>query len=162
MNNLLILLLAFMLINLYIIGIAGKYKSRKSISDSDYWLTKPWKWLFEAIIGICALALFYTGYVNNIPLMWIGSIGIALVAVFSRFKKNNAFLFMHMLGAIGGFVLIALSFWINLGLWQATVSIGLMTFGVWGLTKNSNNTTWNVEISLIYSIFAWLFLYLLK
>ena len=56
-TTILLLVAAFIIITGYVIGIAGKWKSRKSISDSDYWLTKPWKWLFEAVLLACSGAL---------------------------------------------------------------------------------------------------------
>ncbi len=38
-------ILAFAVFNFYIIGVVSRYGVRKSISDSDYFMEKPWKWV---------------------------------------------------------------------------------------------------------------------
>lgn len=156
-----LLVIGYSLILSYIVGIAGKYSARKSISDSDYFLTKPWKWVFEFVVASCSAALGYAAYALSAPFMLAGSAGILMVAIFSRFKKNNLNLWGHMIGAFGGFSLITTSFWVDLGGWYISLSIALITGLIWLITKSNKSLTWNVEIALIYSIFGGLLFYLL-
>ena len=149
----LIPLVSFMLFTLYVLGIAGKYKTRKSISDSDYWLTYPWKWLFEAIIGLSSLSIMYVGLGLNSKMLFVGGGLIMLVPIFSRFKKNLFFKIMHLLGAIVGLALCTLSFWIDFAVWWITVISTVSLILTFALSTKDENVTWNIEISLIYWLF---------
>ena len=137
----------------YIIGISGKFLARKSISDSDYWLTKPWKWLFEAVIIYSSFGLIMTSLYLKAPIMLIGSIMLGMIAPFARFKLNKFMNIGHMFFAFGGFILLSISFWIDLNIWYLTIGITVVSLSTLALTWRNECKIWNLEIALIYSLF---------
>jgi hypothetical protein len=62
MLTILALPLAVLIITFYVLNIAGQHKALKSISESNYWLKHPYKWVFEAVmisVGICVTYLAF-------------------------------------------------------------------------------------------------------
>lgn len=152
-TTILLLVAAFIIITGYVIGIAGKWKARKSISDSDYWLTKPWKWLFEAVLLSCSGALVWTSIYLDAMFMFIGSIFIGMVAPFARFKASEFMRWSHMVFAFGGFGLLVLSFGLDFGRWDLTILNVAILLSTYFLTRKNKSVIWNIEIALIYSLF---------
>lgn len=151
-----VLIIAFAAITGYLIKIAGTHKALKSISDSNYWLKKPWKWIFEAVMFICAAALAYVGlYVFPVPVYTLvgGAIGIGMVGIFSRIRESKFIMTMHMIGAFGGFILLGLSFALSFGMWWYTLFIAATAVLTFFLSRNKDIVIWNTEIILIYQVF---------
>ena len=150
---LLLLILAYTVITGYVIGIAGKHKARKSISDSDYWLTYPWKWIFEVVLLFCSIVLITVSAYLDSKCMLLGAFFIGLVAVFSRFKKDEFMKWSHIISATLGFSLLTLSFWVSFGMWYLTIGVAVVSLSALALTWNNDCKTWNFEIALLFSIF---------
>ena len=153
----LFLILTFAIITGYVIHIASKHKALKSISDSEYWLSYPWKWVFEAVMFSCGLLLMHVGFnITKDPqwLIFAGGCGIFGVGLFARFKKNRFYQIAHYTCAVVGFVSLALSF-IWFGYWYWTIVVAVVTGLCYIFSKRDNPgiLIWNVELFLIYSIF---------
>ena len=52
---------AFISLVVYLTAIASAHGIRKSISDTNYFLQKPYKLVFEIVMWICGLAIIITG-----------------------------------------------------------------------------------------------------
>ena len=142
---------AIVIFTTYLIAIAVKYGILKSISDSDYWLEKPYKYMFELTMFICGLSLVWSGYLLNAYLMYIGGGLIFCVGLFPRFKRSKLIGFIHSFCATVGFILATFSFWVNLNQWYLTILIAALTLIANLITKNK---TLSMEVVLGYSIFA--------
>jgi len=150
MKNWYPLIVGFVTFTTYLVSILISHGVLKSISDSDYWNKKPFKFMFELTMFICGLTIAYYGYVTGSPLMVIGGAGIFSVGLFPRFKKNLFTKTMHYVFAIGGFALTSLSFWIDLGQWYLTVIIAAaVLFSYLGAEKHK---IFYIEVSLAYCI----------
>jgi predicted membrane channel-forming protein YqfA (hemolysin III family) len=107
---------AFIALVVYLTSIIAVHGIRKSISDSNYFLKKPFKLVFEIVMWVCGLAIITTGlFIKESVDWWVigGGIGIFLVGVFSDFKRNIYIRIAHYLSAIGGFTLLGLSFFLQ-------------------------------------------------
>jgi hypothetical protein len=153
----LLLILAFAIITGYVIMTACKHKALKSISDSEYWLSYPWKWVFEAVMWSCGLLLMATAvHITKDPqwLIFAGGCGVFGVGVFARFKKNLFYKIAHYTCAVIGFGSLAFSF-IPLGYWYWTIVVALSAALCFVFSKRDNPgiMVWNTELFLIYSTF---------
>ncbi len=159
--------LAVMLISFYLIRIAGKHKALKSISESNYWLKKPWRWLFEAMMFAVGLSVLFVGLnlrADPIKLLIIAGAGIFGVGVFSRYKANKFIQYTHILCAYAGYGAAALSIWLTFDCWWGA-AFQLVSAGAAILIskkKEKDVITWNVEVFLLYSIFMVLFPLIIK
>ncbi len=100
---------AFIALVVYLTSIIAVHGIRKSISDSNYFLRKPYKLVFEIVMWVCGLAIIITGlFIKESADWWVigGGIGIFLVGVFSDFKRNLFIRIAHYVSAIGGFILL--------------------------------------------------------
>ena len=153
----LFLTLAFAIITGYVIHIASQQKALSSISDSEYWLDYPWKWVFEGVMFSCGLLLFYVGFhITKDPqyLISIGGCGICGVGVFARFKKNLFNKIAHYTCAYIGFGSLALSFiWMNHWYWSVVIGLTTLLTYIFSKRDNPGILVWNIECFLIYSIF---------
>ena len=81
------------------------------------------------------------------------SIGIAMVGVFSRFKRNKLVGSLHIIGAISGFLGMAVSIWVDFGeMYWGIATISSVTL-FWVLTRWNKTVIWNMEIVGVYAIF---------
>lgn len=153
------LLVGFISLCIYLQVIVGEFGIRKSISDSNYFLKKPFKLMFELVMWICGLVIIFTGiYLRETPQWWIigGGIGIFLVGVFSDFKRNLFLRIAHYVSAITGFAMLGLSFWLNLGCntYSAVIAVSAILAGLLGRKR-----IWCLEITMSVEIFAGLFFF---
>ncbi len=153
------LLVGFISLCIYLQVIVAEFGIRKSISDSNYFLKKPFKLMFELVMWICGLVIIFTGiYLRKTPQWWIigGGIGIFLVGVFSDFKRNLFLRIAHYISAITGFAMLGLSFWLNLGCntYSSVIAVSAMLAGLLGRKR-----IWCLEITMSVEIFAGLFFF---
>ena len=150
---------AFISLVVYVTSIIAVHGIRKSISDSNYFLQKPYKLVFEIVMWICGLAIIITGiFIKGSP-DWIiiaGGLGIFLVGVFSDFKRNLAFRIAHYTFAIGGFILLGLCYYFSFGNINYTIIIGLSALFASAL---ADKRLWCLELTLSAEIFVGLFFY---
>ena len=153
------LFIAFSSLIVYITSIIAVHGIRKSISDSNYFLQKPFKLVFEIVMWLCGTAVIITGvFINGSP-EWIiigGGTGIFLVGVFSDFKRNLFFRIAHYFSAIGGFTLLGLSHYFSFGNINYTIVIALSAVLASTL---ANKRLWGLELVLAGEIFAGLFFF---
>lgn len=148
--------LSVAILSYYIIQIASEHKALKSISDSNYWLKKPWRLTFEAVMCVVGLSLVYTGYFLKESEIWLlmsSGAGVCGVAAFSRFKKNRVVKFMHYLCAYVGFGSLALSILFSFscpGLFAIPVLVAILTLIY---SRSKDVFIWNIEVNLIYACF---------
>ena len=119
---------AFIALVVYLTSIIAVHGIRKSISDSNYFLRKPYKLVFEIVMWICGLAIIITGlFIKESADWWIvgGGIGIFLVGIFSDFKRNIFIRIAHYFSAIGGFTPLGLSYYFSFGNIEYTLIIAL-------------------------------------
>lgn len=156
-----ILLLAFTFFCVYIQRIISVFGIRRSISDSNYFLKKPFKLMFEIVMWVCGIAIIIAGnFMKDYPLWWVmgGGIGIFLVGVFSDFKRSLFLKIAHYLSAISGFVMLGLSFWFDLGNILYTSLIALAAILAWELGRER---IWCLELTMSLMVFGGLFFYAL-
>lgn len=148
---------AFIALVVYLTAIIAVHGIRKSISDTNYFLKKPYKLVFEIVMWICGLAIIITGFfIKESPAWFVifGGLGIFLVGVFSDFKRNSLISIAHYASAIGGFVLLALSFYLNFGSLLYTILIGLSAVAA---ISFSVEKVWYLELTMAAEIFIGLF-----
>jgi hydrogenase-4 membrane subunit HyfE len=151
------LFLAFISLVIYLTSIIAVHGIRKSISDSNYFLEKPFRLVFELVMWTCGLAIIQTGLLIRPSIEWLvvsGGTGIFLVGVFSDFKRNRFFRFAHYVSAIGGFVLLGLSFWIDFGYLEYTILVALSA-AVSGIFAKKR--LWCLELTMAAEVFAGFF-----
>lgn len=155
------ILIAFTALCIYLQVIVAEFGIRRSISDSNYFLKKPFKLMFEVVMWICGLAIIYTGmYMKESPQWWIigGGIGIFLVGIFSDFKRNLFLRIAHYVSAIGGFIMLGLSFWLNL---DNGIYTGIMAYSAFIAVVLGRHRIWCLELTMAIEIFIGLFHYAL-
>jgi hypothetical protein len=151
------LFIAFISLVVYLTSIIAVHGIRKSISDSNYFLRKPFKLVFEIVMWICGSSIILTGIFIKTSPDWIiisGGIGIFFVGVFSDFKRNLFIRIAHYVSAIGGFALLGLSYYLsfdNLG-YTIIVAVSALISGVF-----ANKRLWGLELTMSTQIFAGLF-----
>nr|WP_319401774.1 hypothetical protein [uncultured Carboxylicivirga sp.] len=148
---------AFIALVVYLTAIVSAHGIRKSISDTNYFLQKPYKLVFEIVMWICGLAIIITGvFIKGSPdwMVISGGLGILLVGVFSDFKRNLLIRIAHYTSAIGGFALLGLSYYFSFGYINYTVIIALSAVFASALAEER---LWCLEITLSLEIFAGLF-----
>lgn len=151
------LFLAFISLVVYLTSIIAVHGIRKSISDSNYFLQKPFKLIFEIVMWICGSAIILTGIFIKASPDWIvilGGFGIFLVGIFSDFKRNIFFRIAHYVSAIGGFTLLGLSYYLSFDNLEYTiiVAVSAIISGVF-----ANKRLWGLELTMSTQIFAGLF-----
>jgi hypothetical protein len=150
--------LIFALITAYVIYITSKHKALKSISDSEYWLTSPWKWIFEALMVTCGGLLIYISHHLHNPLaqygFLLGGLGFFGVGVFARFKKNTFMKVAHITSAVLGFTSLSLTFIpLQYGWWTGVLGLVAVLTYYFSKRDNPDIMIWNVELFLIYTLF---------
>ncbi len=147
-------IIAFAVFNFYIIGVVSRYGVRKSISDSDYFMEKPWKWLFEFTMFISGISVALTGEAENNLVMLIGGICLFFVGIFSDFKRSKFMKVIHVTVAILGLGLSILSLLPTYWYFVLGIIISLFLI-IWWTFKNKKEKViiWNIEIILSYGIF---------
>jgi hypothetical protein len=85
-----------------------------------------------------------------------GGIGIFLVGIFSDFKKHILIQVAHYISAIGGFVLLGLSFYFSFGNLNYTIIIAISALITGAFAKKR---IWGLELTLAVEVFAGLFFY---
>ncbi|MCK5343293.1 MAG: hypothetical protein KAR20_07805 [Candidatus Heimdallarchaeota archaeon] len=150
---------AFISLVVYLTSIIAVHGIRKSISDSNYFLRKPFKLVFEIVMWICGTAIIITGVFIKASPDWIiisGGIGIFLVGIFSDFKRNLSIRIAHYVSAIGGFILLGLSYYLSFGNLHYTIIIALSAFisGVF-----ADKRLWCLELTMATEIFAGFFFF---
>ena len=153
------LFLAFSSLVVYLTSIIAIHGVRKSISDSNYFLKKPFKLMFELVMWICGLAIIITGIFIKETADWYiisGGIGIFLVGVFSDFKRSLILRIAHYISAIGGFVLLGLSQYFSFGNIEYTIIIGLSAIFSYSVASKK---IWFLELTMSAEVFLGLFYY---
>jgi hypothetical protein len=162
---------AFISLVVYVTSIIAVHGIRKSISDSNYFLQKPFKLVFEIVMWICGLAIIITGiFIKGSPDWWIifGGFGIFLVGVFSDFKRNLIIRIAHYISAIGGFILLGLSYYFSFENIEYTIIITLSAIFTYSIANcrscffrrtKTDTTIWFLELTLSAEIFVGLFFY---
>ena len=148
---------AFIALVVYLTSIIAVHGIRKSISDSNYFLRKPFKLVFEIVMWISGLAIIVTGlFIKESADWWVigGGIGIFLVGVFSDFKRNNLIRIAHYVSAIGGFTLLGLSFYYSFGYLHFTLIVALSALIA---SAFADKRIWCLELTMAAEIFAGLF-----
>ena len=148
---------AFIALVVYLTSIIAVHGIRKSISDTNYFLRKPYKLVFEIVMWICGLAIVTTGLFIKASVDWWvigGGIGIFLVGIFSDFKRNIYIRIAHYVSAIGGFTLLALSFGLGFDSMEYMVIIGLSALIT---TSFADQRIWYLELTMSALVFAGLF-----
>lgn len=148
---------AFIALVVYLTSIIAVHGIRKSISDSNYFLKKPFKLVFEIVMWVCGLAIIITGlFIKESADWWVigGGIGIFLVGVFSDFKRNIYIRIAHYLSAIGGFTLLGLSFFYSFDHLVYTIIIALSALIA---SAFADKRIWCLELTMAAEVFAGLF-----
>lgn len=148
---------AFIALVVYLTAIIAVHGIRKSISDSNYFLRKPFKLVFEIVMWICGLAIIITGlFIKESADWWIigGGIGIFLVGVFSDFKRNIFIRIAHYVSAIGGFILVGLSYYFSFGNIEYTIIVAVSALMA---SAFADKRIWCLELIMSAEIFAGLF-----
>ena len=102
--------LSILPIVIYLIFVYVKYGLQKSISESYYKLTRKEKPLFffalvlTSMFMIVSYGIENAGTINALVLFFAGS-GICYTAAASQFKSGNITESVHVVGAVGGYVL---------------------------------------------------------
>lgn len=154
MLSLLSLFVAFVILTAYLIGILANHGVLKSISISDYWLKRPWKFMFELTMFICGASIIINGIFLQDRTVWLliaGGIGIFMVGVFPKVQKNILIKALHYTFAISGFTLTGLSFWLSHGYWYITLAIAIAAVIAYVVPKK--NKIWYLEVTLCYLLF---------
>lgn len=153
------LIIALNSLVVYLTSIIAIHGIRKSISDSNYFLRKPFKLMFELVMWVCGIAIILTGiFINGSPdwMLIVGGIGIFLVGIFSDFKLHILIRIAHYLSAIGGFVLLGLSFYFSFGNLNYTIIIAISALITGAF---AHRRIWGLELTMAAEIFAGLFYY---
>jgi len=153
------LIIAFNSLVVYLTSIIAIHGIRKSISDSNYFLKKPFKLMFELVMWICGITIILTGIFIKANPDWLvisGGIGIFLVGIFSDFKKHIIIQIAHYISAIGGFALLGLSFYFSFGNLNYTIIIAVSAIITGAF---ANKRIWSLELTLAVEVFAGLFFY---
>ncbi len=148
---------AFISLVVYLTSIIAVHGIRKSISDSNYFLTKPYKLVFEIVMWICGIAIIITGIFIKETADWMvisGGIGIFLVGVFSDFKRHALIRIAHYVSAIGGFALLGLSYHFSFGHINYTIIIAISALFA---SAFANKRIWCLELTMAAEIFIGLF-----
>lgn len=148
---------AFISLVVYLTAIVSAHGIRKSISDTNYFLKKPYKLVFEIVMWICGLAIIITGlFIKETADWWIigGGIGIFLVGVFSDFKRNIFIKIAHYTSAIGGFTLLGLSYYFSFGHINYTIIIAISALIA---SAFADKRIWCLELTMAAEIFIGLF-----
>ena len=148
---------AFIALVVYLTSIIAVHGIRKSISDSNYFLQKPFKLVFEIVMWICGLAIVITGlFIKESPDWWVisGGVGIFLVGVFSDFKRNIFFRIAHYVSAIGGFALLGLSYYFSFENLEYTIIIAVSALMA---SAFADKRIWCLELTMAAEVFAGLF-----
>jgi len=148
---------AFISLVVYLTSIIAVHGIRKSISDSNYFLQKPYKLVFEIVMWICGLAIIVTGiFIKGNPdwMVIAGGSGIFMVGVFSDFKRNLIIRIAHYFFAIGGFTLLGLSYHFSFGYINYTILIGISALFA---SAFADKRIWCLELTLSAEIFIGLF-----
>ena len=148
---------AFIALVVYLTSIIAVHGIRKSISDSNYFLKKPFKLVFEIVMWVCGLAIIITGlFIKESADWWVigGGIGIFLVGVFSDFKRNIFIRIAHYLFAIGGFTLLGLSFFYSFDHLVYTI---IIAFSALIASAFADKRIWCLELTMAAEVFAGLF-----
>ena len=153
------LIIAINSLVVYLTSIIAIHGIRKSISDSNYFLKKPFKLMFELVMWICGIAIILTGiFIKGNPdwMLISGGIGIFLVGVFSDFKLHPLIRIAHYISAIGGFILLGLSFYFSFGNLNYTIIIAVSALITGAFAKKR---IWGLELTLSAEVFAGIFYY---
>lgn len=148
---------AFTALVVYLTSIIAVHGIRKSISDSNYFLRKPFKLVFEIVMWICGLSIIITGlFINGNADWWIigGGIGIFLVGVFSDFKRNIFIRIAHYFSAIGGFALLGLSYYFSFDKIEYMIIVAVSALVA---SAFADKRIWCLELTIAIEIFAGLF-----
>ena len=148
---------AFIALTVYLTSIIAVHGIRKSISDSNYFLHKPYKLVFEIVMWICGLAIVITGlFIKETVDWWVigGGIGIFLVGIFSDFKRNIFIRIAHYVSAIGGFTLLGLSYYFSFDNIGYTITVALSALVA---SAFADKRIWCLELTMAVEIFAGLF-----
>jgi hydrogenase-4 membrane subunit HyfE len=153
------LIIALNSLVVYLTSIIAIHGIRKSISDSNYFLKKPFKLMFELVMWVCGIAIILTGIFIKANPDWLiigGGIGIFLVGVFSDFKLHFLLRIAHYIAAIGGFSLLGLSFYFSFGNLNYTIIIAISAL-ITGLF--AKRRIWGLELTMAAEIFVGIFYY---
>lgn len=115
--------------------------------------------MFELVMWICGIVIILTGiFIKGTPdwMVISGGIGIFLVGVFSDFKLHPLIMIAHYISAIGGFILLGLSFYFSFGNLNYTIIIATSTLITGAFAKKR---LWALELTLSAEVFAGLFYY---
>ncbi len=148
---------AFISLVVYLTAIVAAHGIRKSISDTNYFLKKPYKLVFEIVMWICGIAIIITGaFIKGTPdwMIILGGLGIFLVGVFSDFKRNLFLRIAHYFSAIGGFSLLGLSYHFSFGYINYTIIIAISALFA---SAFANKRIWCLELTMAAEIFIGLF-----
>ena len=151
--------IAFISLVVYLTSIIAVHGIRKSISDSNYFLQKPFKLMFELVMWICGASIIITGiFIKSSPewIIILGGVGIFLVGIFSDFKRSIYLKIAHYVSAIGGFTLLGLSYYYSFGNLSFTLIVAISSLISGAFAKKR---IWALELTMSAEIFAGLFFY---
>jgi len=154
MLSLLSLFTAFVILTAYLIGILANHGVLKSISISDYWLKRPWKFMFELTMFICGISIIINGFFlleRTIWLLVVGGGGVFMVGLFPKVQKNIIIKTLHYIFAISGFTFTGLSFWLSHEYWFITLAIAIAALSAYIIP--AKNKIWYIEVTLCYLLF---------
>ena len=161
--SLVLMMIAFTIIQGYVFGVAGKYGFQQSISYTDYILKKPFKGLFETVLSTCGAILSTVSIILPGAFIWslfVAGLCFIGVAIFSNYNKNRLHMIFHSVFAIYGFGLLALTPWIAFGFWYISVITAIMVGLVYIFTPKAVRTWW-IELATIYGSFIGLYISLI-
>jgi len=148
-----LLFVAFGLFIGYVIVSGGKWKADKSVSNTKYSLQYPWKWVFTVNMLAISVLVGYAGYLLEYHTLMSSSVGLALVGIFSRFKRNIVVKILHTGGAFYAFGAMLLSIWLDFGhLWWCVGAL-ISAIAFWAITGWNKTVIWNMEIVGVFIIF---------
>lgn len=155
MTVLYLYILMFGLLNFYIVQALANHKKLKSISITDKYLKKPWKWTFNALMMVSGWVISYSGFVlfeENCYRLIIAGMLIGNVGIFADYTKNKFYLYAHIISATAGITLFVLSIlkfdsWYLIGV---PIIVALLT---WKYSRKKYVFTFNLEYNVIVSTF---------
>lgn len=166
MVEIILLIMAIIPIQFYIMAIKERFGVLPSISDSYYHLKGKQKLIFTLILWalafpICFISVYQYDYVNW--LMFSAGSLIMLVGVSPAFKHDKFENILHMIGAYGGVILSLLSIGFEYGSFLYTFSVVIILIFLSVnvdfkplKVKLAKNYIWYAEEIVIWAVWVYL------
>jgi hypothetical protein len=145
-------IIAFPLFTAYLLGIVSRYGVLNSISSSQYFLRKDYKWAFRLLMFLCGSTIVVTGLDLENLFFIIGGGLIFCVGLFATYKRSKIVNILHVSCALGGFAMVVIGFYSYLILLIPTLLI--IGYTAWVNSRHSIYVhIWNLEVVTSYLIF---------